>query len=357
MKMSNKSSHIIFLIQSFEQPRILKKIIEKASEYKKVYVYGFTRKIHAVNNYELLNEYGNIEYKIVASLEDGKYLQRLWAYFKLLVLLYQKFGFKEKQLYVVGIDLRMISSFLVKKKIEYVISDIMWLYFPRFKKNILRVIDTHMAKKSHKVLFTSRGFYEAHYKNQVSEEQLVITENKLATYNKVSPLQFIKTDTIRIAYIGAFRYTEIIKNLIKTVIDNQNLILNFYGDGQSYIVDLMKDNALKYNNITFNGSFRNPDDLERIYSENNLNFVVYNNTLENEQVAMPNKFYESGFFNVPILCATNTYVGQRALDQDMGWVCDIDQKSISDFLNSLNIQDITECHERIKRLDKGFFAC
>ena len=119
----------------------------------------------------------------------------------------------------------------------------------------------------------------------------------------------------------------------------------------------MKNNAIKYDNITFNGSFKNPDDLERIYSENNINFVVYNNTLKNEQVAMPNKFYESGFFNMPILCATNTYVGQRALDQGMGWIVDIDQKSIASFFDNLKIEDLIKTHESIKKLDKADFFC
>ena len=64
--------------------------------------------------------------------------------------------------------------------------------------------------------------------------------------------------------------------------------------------------------------FKNPDDMEKIYSENNLNFVVYDNTLDNEKVAMPNKFYESGFFNIPIVCAENTYVGKKSFGSKHG---------------------------------------
>lgn len=355
--MPTKKKSIIFLIQSFEQPRILKKIIEKSTEYNQVYVYGYTRKIHAVNNFEVLDEYENITYTVVASVADGKYFERTFSYLKLLWLIYKNHGLKQKHLYVVGIDLRIISTLIFNSKIDYVISDIVWLYYPKFQKRLFKKIDTFLAGKSRKVLFTSRGFYESYYKKFVSEDQLVITENKLATYNKVHPLQELRTDAIHIAYIGAFRYSGIIKNLLKSVVNNPNLKLNFYGDGNSLIVDLMKKHAQDYDNISFNGAFKNPDDLERIYSENNINFVVYNNTQENERVAMPNKFYESGFFNVPIVCATHTYVGERALSNGMGWVCDIDQKSISSFLNSLSIQDIVECHNRIKKLDKNLFSC
>src|SRR5690606_21339287 len=99
------------------------------------------------------------------------------------------------------------------------------------------------------------------------------------------------------------------------------------------------------------------DDLEGIYQENNLNFVVYNNTYDNEKVAMPNKFYESGFFNIPIVCAENTYVGRRVLELGMGWEIGIGYCEISNFLENLTIQDLTDCHNRIKQLDKRLFQC
>jgi len=47
INMKNKNDEIIFIIQAFEQPRILKIILDKSKEYKNVKVYGFTRKIHA----------------------------------------------------------------------------------------------------------------------------------------------------------------------------------------------------------------------------------------------------------------------------------------------------------------------
>lgn len=355
--MAKNKKRLIFVIQSFEQPRILKKIIEKSEEFDQIDVYGFNRKIHAVNNYSVLDSYSNINYKIVASLEDKKYSNRIFAYIKLFLILLTKYGFSKKHMYVVGIDIRMICSFLINKKIEYVISDIMWLYLPKRKRDFLEKIDTRMAKNSYKVLFTSRGFYDAYYKSYVSEEQLVITENKLATYNKVKPLESLKLDTVRIAYIGAFRYTSIIKNLLKVVVENPNFMLNIYGDGSSEIVDYMKSHAKEYKNITYNGAFKNPDDLEYIYAQNNVNFVVYNNTLFNEMVAMPNKYYESGYFNMPIICATNTYVGERVLENGMGWVSGINYTDISAFFKNLKIEDIKDCHERIKKIDKNNFEC
>ena len=145
--------------------------------------------------------------------------------------------------------------------------------------------------------------------------------------------------------------------MLKVVINNEKIILNFYGDGHKSIVKTMKESAQKYKNISFHGAFKNPDDLEKIYAENNLNFVVYNNFLDNEKVAMPNKFYESGFFNIPIVCAENTYVGKRVLEQNMGWTIGINYEDISSFFRKLKIEDIIKQHNEIKQLDKSFFLC
>ncbi|MEO6850811.1 MAG: hypothetical protein ABI166_09270, partial [Mucilaginibacter sp.] len=83
--------------------------------------------------------------------------------------------------------------------------------------------------------------------------------------------------------------------------------------------------------------------------------VAYDNKLDNERVAMPNKFYESGFFNVPIVCAQNTFVGQKVIEMKMGWVIEPEEMAIEKFINELNIADIIACHERIKGMDKSLF--
>lgn len=353
--MKKNSSKLIFLIQSFEQPRILKIILDRSKIVDEVIVYGFARKIHSVENYKILDGHENIVYEKVGTLEDGKYWNRFFKYLKLLYIIYKNHGLSKKSLYIVGIDLRMLSVFIFNKYVEYVISDLAWLYYSQPFRSIFGFIDKILAKYSDKVLMTSMGFYEAHYTNYVKKGNLVLTENKLATYGKVFPLDQLKMDKIRIAYIGAFRYKEIISNLLKVVAGNDKLTLNFYGDGFSDIVEKMKKYTSEHENITYNGAFKNPDDLQAIYENNNVNFVVYDNSKENERIAMPNKFYESGFFNVPILCATKTYVGKRALELEMGWTCDIDENSIREFFNQISLNEIHECHEKIKKLDKAQF--
>src|SRR5690606_28797671 len=116
-------------------------------------------------------------------------------------------------------------------------------------------------------------------------------------YDLVCPIKTIRTDKISIGYIGAIRYPNILEIMLKIVSNRTNLELNFFGDGGIEINNLIASYAKKYENINFYGAFKNPDDLESIYKIVNINFVCYDNKLENELVALPNKFYESGYFN------------------------------------------------------------
>jgi hypothetical protein len=343
------------LVQSLEQPRAIKRIIEKSFEYDQVEVFGFTRAIHEVNNYAILKDYKNITLTVVGSMSNNEYSTRIGNYYKLLRLVYSKNRFNHKNIYVFGLDMRILSVLIINSKVDYEISDIVWLYKSSYQKAIAKTIDTFLAKFSRKVIFTSKGFYDAHYTKFVKPNNAIIKENKFKTYDKVSPIENIIQDKIRIAYIGAFRYVDIFRNLIDFVKTNEKFVLNFYGDGPVEIVSEMKNNAADNMNIYFHGAFKNPDDLEKIYNENNLNFVVYDNRSQNERVAMPNKFYESGFFNIPIVAANETYVGQRVLDQGLGWTCGISFEEISKFLTELQIKDIVQTHENIKKLDKSSF--
>src|SRR5690606_4525867 len=184
---------MIMLAQSLEQPRVVKRIIEKSHEYESIEVYGFNRKIHAVKNYSILQDYPNISLNIVASFTNSKYINRIGGYFKLLSLIYKKHGVSHKNIYVFGIDLRMVSSLIYNSKIDYEISDIMWLYKPKMKRMILRTIDNFLVRKSKSVIFTSGGFYESYYKNHLPMDRSVIAENKFKSYGKVKPVDVIES--------------------------------------------------------------------------------------------------------------------------------------------------------------------
>ncbi|MEO6850545.1 MAG: hypothetical protein ABI166_07940 [Mucilaginibacter sp.] len=87
---------VYILAQSLQQPRVIKRIIEKSKEYKNVKVYGFKRDFYDVDNLNRLSLHPNIEIIIVGILTNEKYLHRIFLYAKLVFLLNTKAFLKKK---------------------------------------------------------------------------------------------------------------------------------------------------------------------------------------------------------------------------------------------------------------------
>ena len=125
---------------------------------------------------------------------------------------------------------------------------------------------------------------------------------------------------IIIGLIGFLRYELPILRLIKFVENNSSLVtLKVFGDGQ--FKHYFDQNQSK--NITYYGSFKNPDELNEIYKKIDINYVVYDPSSLNVRLALPNKLYESVFFRVPIICSTNTYLSKLVREWDIGDEIDI----------------------------------
>jgi succinoglycan biosynthesis protein ExoL len=351
--MNNKE--LIFLVPSLEQPRVIKRILQSGKTYSKIQVLAFTRNIYTVNNFYKLNNIDNISYEILGSFNDSDLISRFMLYIKLILKVYKKYGLRKKNIYTFGFDLRFASLFIINKYIIYEISDLMWLYKRQILKKLLKGLDSYMTMRSNHVVFTSESFYNKYF-SFLKKNKVEIKENKFKSYNLVNPITKIKVDKIRIAYIGAFRYKNIIKYLIRSCSNYKNkVVLNFYGDGESEIIKEITLASNLFDNIYYHGAFSNPESLEKIYGENNLNFVAYDNKKENEKVALPNKFYESGYFNIPIVCSSNTYVGEKVLELKIGWVIDPTFRGIDCSIKELTIKDIIDIHIRQTNLNKEIF--
>lgn len=347
--------NLTILASSLDQPRIVKRIIEKAAQYETIYVYGFKREIYNVNNFDKLTLLPNVKLFIIGTISDGKYLSRIYFYVKLYFTLLYTTNLERRNFYVFGIDLNLIAVLQVNKCISYEISDILWLYKKGITHYILKIIDFSLCRMSDRVIFTSEAFYNLYYKF-LENTKVEVVENRFKTFNIVKPLETIITEYVSIAYIGSFRYFGIIDNLLKYTAKNPKIKLNFYGEGADDLMNLIIDYAGNYENINYKGIFKNPDDLEKIYAACNVNFVAYDNALENERVALPNKFYESGFFNVPIVCSENTFLGEKVLKFKMGWTIAPTSKGISDFFDKIEMDNIISCHKEIKTIDKRLFS-
>jgi glycosyltransferase involved in cell wall biosynthesis len=93
---------------------------------------------------------------------------------------------------------------------------------------------------------------------------------------------------------------------------------DFYGRNSDFSEEAIQD-LKKTGRVFFHGTFINPDDLPRIYSQ--LDFVVatYDVSGINPRYAEPNKLYEAIFFRTPIIVSRDSFLEHKVKELGVGF--------------------------------------
>src|SRR5690606_14794762 len=138
--------------------------------------------------------------------------------------------------------------------------------------------------------------YKQYYSRFITAEKVLILRNKLPSVKILTDLNIPRveiTGKITIGLLGVLRYERVIDLLIsfvKQYEEKYNLIIYGKPSGR-YDDDYLSYLDANHTNITWNGMYNNPEDLEKIYSKIDINFVVYDNAFNNVRIAIPNKLY------------------------------------------------------------------
>ena len=117
------------------------------------------------------------------------------------------------------------------------------------------------------------------------------------------------------------------------------------------MLKIVNDLAKTYTNIIEHGRFKNPDDLDRVYSSFDIVACNYDATGPNERIAEPNKLYEALFYNKPILVSQNTFLGAKVERMGVGYVIDTsNDENIKEFLGNLNYDELKQKAEIEKQI-------
>lgn len=207
------------------------------------------------------------------------------------------------------------------------------------------------------LVLTSKAFYSDYYRYRLNlpSKKVYIIDNKVdKTLANIRPkLKEINKERIVIGLIGLLRYEKPIRLLISLVKRKpEKLILECFGDGPSRY--LIENNACE--NIRYNGSFQNPDKIPEIYSKIDINYAVYDNSLLNVRLALPNKLFESAFFGVPIVCCDSTFVGKIAKNWGIGDTVRIKNQKLfeEDIIKITNINWLIQASKRCFSIPSSF---
>lgn len=312
----NEGKVIIFITASLSQPRIIKRITSISEAGFKVKVYGYSRGVYDCNKLP-----STIEVIKLGHQRDGQnYLNKFIQIKKDLEMIIKKEKNKKDVIYYSFSFL--ISFFLLRLGVKYIyeISDILYGYkkFLLFRP-LLKKLDRNLVKKSVFTVVTSEGFIKYLFGNN-QLENVVVQPNKLNSYFKNIKRDVLGGESIGLnyAFIGAIRYPKTILRFAKIIGEyypfNQ---FHFYGD--SVFVNEFKNETAEYQNVKFFGKYKNPEDLEKIYSNVDVVVSCYETESLNERIAEPNKLYEAMFFCKPIIVSKNSFLEKQIKKYNCGY--------------------------------------
>ena len=305
-----KNKTIIIITPTSSQPRYHKRV-EQLASFADIKIFSFRRGLYEENKFNSMYDLYDL-----GAIKNGKYYSRVLR-FIYAIFIVKKHTSDNSQLvfYTFSLDCALIAKLSGIKSGYLEIGDLI------LKKGLgllSKPIEFFLFKYLKGIFFTSRAFVDE-YKDSaiIKEKNAFVLDNKLSKYfiNKRPKIKNIPDKPIKVGLIGLLRYKRPIERIMNFAKKNPEKIeLICYGDGP--LKQFIIENSC--GSITYNGSFKNPEELNKIYSEIDLNYVVYDNNFHNVNLAIPNKLYESAYFGVPIICAKSTYLAEVIEEWDIG---------------------------------------
>lgn len=280
----------------------------------------------------------NSEYISLGKLDHGNYFKRILQ----ILLAFPKIIKSIKNtdaIYVFEIDMLIIAYIInlifIGRNfiIIYEIGDIQPI---KMKKTLLgkivRGIEKYLVKRVDKMIVTSKDYMFGYYKDilnlNINEINYQVIENKIDKNNVKKENSLINNnnpDKITIGYFGVLRCErswEILKNI--ALLGNDSF--EIYVRGYIMKPDSIKTDSKKYNNIKFEGPYTAPSELSEIYNSVDIIWACFpyrNKDIGNWKWARTNRFYESCYFNKPMIVQKGTQDSKVVEENDLGISLDL----------------------------------
>lgn len=320
------------------QPRFVKRVNSLVEAGFEVIVVGYDRGVY--NNNKLPE---GVPFINKGTQKDGGgYFTKIESGYKDVVELIRKYKNEETVFYSFSF-LTAIWFFLYKAKYIYEISDILYGYQKMRKiQFLMKWLDRKVIKSSTLTIMTSEGFKHYFFGEQ-ELNNIIVQPNKVSSKLKLHLGRTILSSnmqTLNFSFVGAIRYFDTVLRFAK-IIGEKYPQHRFHFWGDSNFASDFKEQCKNYDNVLFHGAFKNPEDLETIYSQTDIVVACYENSNLNEQIAEPNKMYEAMYFCRPIVVSTNTFLARQIRKHECGYAIDAyDDKQIVDFIEGLNIEEL-----------------
>jgi|GEM_PF-338553 len=245
-------------------------------------------------------------------------------------------------LYLSKTDMLMVGVIYKKffnrnTKIIYEVSDLHTLiidpqrkFFKKIVSYLLNRIERILCKSIRLLVVTSEYFYKYYYRDFVDSKKLLFIPN---TPNPEVFKNFSrkKNKVFTIGFIGAVRYGKQLEMLIDAAQEcNVNVLIA--GIGVDYNRILQYANGKEF--VEVYGAYIYEKEIKSLYERVDCVYSVYDASMKNVQIALPNRLYEAVYTTTPIIAAKNTYLGEIVEENNIG--ISVKYDDFSDLVNAIN---------------------
>jgi len=348
---------IVFLSSFVNHARHRKRINAFYDLGAKVKILAFERDFYPAK--ALRNQYFSL-----GKIQNGKYVSRLKYIFSAVLKLRSEIKDSDI-LYIFDFDMALVgllASIGLRVRLIYEIGDIHNIFLGKgFISRILRTIEKIVIRKIDLLVVTSEAFIHGYYIDilGVKDFRYFVLENKVDAnqVQKVIVKPRLNNKPIVIGYFGGLHCTDS-WNALKRIVKKSNGKIVLYVRGLSYTFQkgLEKD-AASMNGIEYGGPYVNPDELPDIYNKVDVVWVAHHHGKANILWARANRFYESCFFQKPMIAQFNTEDGRVVEAHDIGVCIDLNNisKSVDQVLN-ITLGELNKWYENIKKLPLNIYV-
>lgn len=341
-------SKIVFILNSIQQQRCIKRIEEFISKGYEIEAYGFNR------SETVPTKPVGFDIEIIGDIKtDMPTFQRIKVMHKAIKEVRNKHKGQDVIYYYFLLDVALASGMLRRNRFCYENSDLMYGYFPKKLQQLFKKIDVFVTKRSLVTVFTSAGFVEYLF-GKNCPDNVVVIPNRLN--KRILQLPYteksLDINHLTFTYVGALRQpaTRIfVETLLKYFPQHE---FHFHGMIHEKHKSFYSNLASKYSQFHLGGTFSNPKDLPGIYEK--CDILVSAMGLEsspNIEYAEPNKFYEAIYFRKPIVVSANSYVGRKVKEMGIGYcVSDFTEEGIRAFISSITEESLEEIHRNLEKI-------
>lgn len=176
-------------------------------------------------------------------------------------------------------------------------------------------LDKKCSKQIDLLIITSQQYYTTYFSSFIPEKKVMYFPNipDLSVFDTYQKKE--NREQFTIGYFGVIRYKNELRLLINSLSkNNARLIIAGYEENGTDIEEICKNRT----DIEWKGRFDFANSAAALYSQCDCIYAVYDASMSNCRVALPNKLYEAVYCELPILVADQTHVGNIVQEWHVG---------------------------------------